>query len=273
VLDGAGAPVVGATVTFTPISGGSVSNPTATANQLGEASTSWTLGAAVGQQWLQAAIGPVAGTFVANALPPFPARPDTVIKVSGDAPCLTAGDTMIPSPTVLVKDQYGNPFPGARVAFTHSTGGGGILVAEPSTDDRGLAVSGPWVPRYSGSNELTARVDADGVGGNPIFFNAFVFPPTRPDTVIKAAPDGSRWPAVLVRDVLGNPAVGVVVTFANTKGDGSVIGPVQATDSRGIAVVGSWVVSTSGDHELTATVASPVCTIRGNPVTFTWHVP
>src|SRR6185503_6324545 len=126
-----------------------------------------------------------------------------VLKVSADAACVTLGDTMTPPPTVLVKDQYGNPFAGARVAFSYSTSGGDFVVAEPSTDDRGLAVSGPWVPQRTGSNALLARVMSEGVGGNPVMFDATVFLPSRPDTVIKAAPDGSRWPAVFVRDRLG----------------------------------------------------------------------
>ncbi|MEI7815170.1 MAG: hypothetical protein WCJ13_10320, partial [Coriobacteriia bacterium] len=76
----------------------------------------------------------------------------------------------------------------------------------------------------------------------------------------------STAPAVLVTDAKGNPVSGVAVTFAVASGSGSITGPTAATNSSGIATVGSWTLgTTAGSNTLTATGTG----VTGSPVTFT----
>jgi CARDB len=71
-------------------------------------------------------------------------------------------------------------------------------------------------------------------------------------------------PSVLLRDSLGNPAVGEAVTFSVGSGGGSITGATQVTNASGIATVGSWTLGSVGPNTLTATSAGAV----GSPVTF-----
>jgi hypothetical protein len=271
VLDEAGSPVAGVTVAFAPGDGGSVTNTTSVANQLGEASTQWTLGSVAGQQFLLASVGSaVTATFTANALPAVPPRPQTLTKLTADAACVWVGDTLKPAPAVLVRDQYGDPLPGAPVWFSY--GNTATQPGEHLTNAAGIALADPFVVPAAGEHSILASV-ATGSGEISVQFRAQGFALTGPREMIRAAPDGSPWPAVLVKDAFGNPVAGVIVTFANTLGPGYVIGPLQATDASGIATVGQWVAGASGEYALTATAAGTPCGVQGNPVTFTRHVP
>ncbi len=76
-------------------------------------------------------------------------------------------------------------------------------------------------------------------------------------------------PAVVVRDISGNPVPGVAVTFTVAGGGGSVL-PATAvtTGPTGVAAATSWTLgTTAGANSLTATAAPGGVT--GNPVTFT----
>lgn len=91
------APIAGATITWTVLTGGgSVSPATSVTNAQGVASTTWTLGPAQGEQTLQARAGDqvaVFSAFVAN--PCTSARPFSAITAANRA--LTTGDCVLPS--------------------------------------------------------------------------------------------------------------------------------------------------------------------------------
>ncbi|HEU4560603.1 MAG TPA: leishmanolysin-related zinc metalloendopeptidase [Longimicrobium sp.] len=71
-------------------------------------------------------------------------------------------------------------------------------------------------------------------------------------------------PAVLVRDLGGNPLSGVPVTFSVASGGGYVTGGTATTNASGIATVGSWVLGSPATlNTLTATAAG-----AATPVTF-----
>ena len=64
----------------------------------------------------------------------------------------------------------------------------------------------------------------------------------------------AKLPKVILRTPLGVPMAGVTVTFAITKGNGSLTGAVQVTNAAGLATVGGWTTGTvAGENSLTAT--------------------
>jgi hypothetical protein len=61
-------------------------------------------------------------------------------------------------PSVIVRDQSGQPLAGARVTFTVETGGGVVTGGNATTDASGIATVGSWtLGTTSGSNTLVAR--------------------------------------------------------------------------------------------------------------------
>jgi Bacterial Ig-like domain (group 1) len=61
-------------------------------------------------------------------------------------------------PSVIVRDQAGQPVAGARVTFSVETGGGTVTGGNATTDASGIATVGSWtLGPSSGSNTLVAR--------------------------------------------------------------------------------------------------------------------
>jgi len=119
VTDSVGNPVPGVNVTFTPGNGGSVQPASAVTDATGKASATWTLGSALGNQTLTAAvIGLTAATFNATATVGQAAG---LAKYSGDGQTVAQYLT-VPMPfTAVVTDSAGNPVPGIPVNFSSSS--------------------------------------------------------------------------------------------------------------------------------------------------------
>lgn len=71
----------------------------------------------------------------------------------------------------------------------------------------------------------------------------------------------TELPAVVIRDVRGGPLAGIQVTFAVTRGGGSIVGIATSskavTNASGVATLGSWTVGPRpGLNEVTATSPS-----------------
>ena len=84
-------------------------------------------------------------------------------------------DTALPAqdlPTVLVLDQYGNPFEGATITFALQSSTGSISGEIQDSDGDGLAQLGSWVLGDEPEQSLTAS--ATGLTGNPITFTVDV---------------------------------------------------------------------------------------------------
>jgi hypothetical protein len=115
VNDKDGLGVAGVTVTFTAPAGGSVGTPTATTDANGRASTTMTLGSAVGAQTFVATVSgltPVPIVATAGSAIPRLTTPDTGIVVLN-----TFAQTPTHYPVVVVKDGLGNPVVGQLVTF------------------------------------------------------------------------------------------------------------------------------------------------------------
>ncbi len=166
VLDAAGRPVSGVTVSFTPGTGSGsfpppLGLPPIRTNAAGEAeSYPWTLGRAAGGQYVAASIplGPDIAypSFNATATPGTVRR---LVKVSGDGGTYLTG-TSLPAPQLpraQVLDQYDNPVPGLAVAFALTAGGGSLAGPAAITDPMGVARPAGWVlGSVAGANTVTA---------------------------------------------------------------------------------------------------------------------
>lgn len=175
VLDGTGAPVSGATVTFrVGQPGASVTPGTVNTGTDGRARpTSWVLGTAAGLNSLVATVAGATGEvrFTATAAPgPVTAiLPASIQEQSGDA-----SQPVSNPPAVRVTDTFDNPVPGAVVTFSVEQGGGAISSTTATSDADGIARLLTWtLGSELGVNEVSASIT--GVGS--ISFLAEALPP------------------------------------------------------------------------------------------------
>ncbi len=271
-------PVAGTTVTFAAAAGsGSVSPASAASVANGQAQTTWTLGEAAGAQTMTASATGLTGSPVQFSAFAAAGPPASVAIQAGDNQTGTAGALVATAPTVIVKDAFNNPKPGAIVTFAVASGGGSLVKAVDTTDASGLASVGSWTLGAVGTNTMTATVAGSGITGNPATFSATATASTGPAAAAVFVGDNQTGlvgyavnvrPAVRVTDAGSGPVPNASVTFAVASGGGSVANATVNTNSNGVAQVGSWVLGGSaGGNTLTATVTG--AGIVGNPVTFT----
>ena len=145
----------------------------------------------------------------------------------------------MPEPFVVsVLDQYGDPFPGATVEFSVSTGGGTLSKSRAITDENGRAVSTLTLGRTPGTNTVEVTV----AGVEPVIFTSTG--EAIPRTLSKLSGDKQEGQAsaalsepfvVEVRDQIGNPLAGAQVRFTVTAGEGSLSATIDTTDDNGRA--------------------------------------
>jgi len=168
VKNKAGDPIDSAVVTFAVGSGGGTLGATSVrTDATGQASTTWTLGQAVGLQTVTATVGTLpAVTF--NAVATAQAA-STIAKVAGDAQTAAAGANVAVAPSVKVTDKFGNPVAGVLTTFSVASGGGSVTGAAANTDANGVATVGSWrLGTTVGTNTLTATAS----GLTPVTFTA-----------------------------------------------------------------------------------------------------
>ncbi|HRP34510.1 MAG TPA: Ig-like domain-containing protein [Gammaproteobacteria bacterium] len=164
VVDGSGAPVSGATVTFRVEQvGASVSPTTMTTNADGRARpSSWVLGTVAGPNTLVASAAgisrQVSFSATAAAGPASAIRHASRVEQTGDA-----GLPVAFPPAVRVADSYDNPVAGATVSFAVQQGGGTISAASAVSDANGIARLESWVLGSElGLNTLQATLPGIG---------------------------------------------------------------------------------------------------------------
>ena len=190
--------------------------------------------------------------------PPSPPEmtPSTATTQTGNA------GGVVGSPAVRLGREDGSAIARAVVTFT-ITGGGTLATTVDTTSSTGLATAGEWrLANTPGTSTITAT-SPSAPGKSVVFTATGAVGPAA--VLVKNSTFGGRFqpgavvnplPAVTVQDAVGNPVVGVPVTFAVTEGGGTATGLVQTTDGTGVATVGSWSLgSTAGQNTMTASVA------------------
>ena len=227
------------------------------------------------RRWLVTAI---AGAFAFSTgcgdgpTDPAPEVPGSIAAGSETALSGTVGQPVTPLPSVVVRDQNGDPMFGVRVTFAVTGGGGAITGATAFTGSNGVATVGSWtLGPAPGANTLTASVSSLA----PITFVATA-QSGAPTVLANSAGDAQTGPvaaalpippAVIVTDALNNPVAGATVVFAVASGGGSITGGTAVTNSSGIAAVGSWTLGTvPGPNTLEATSGGLTVTFTATAV-------
>ena len=193
-------------------------------------------------------------------------RPRALRRVSGDRQEGLPGALLADSLVVEVRDQYGDLLEGAQVTFTVTTGDGTLTAATVITDSMGRAATLLTLGSRQGRNTVVATV-ADVW---PVTFRATGLPV--PGTLAILSGEELEGPAgsalaepfvVEVRDQVGSPLAGTVVTFAVTAGGGTLSVATDTTDAEGRAATILTLGEELGAYSVAATVAGL------EPVTFT----
>ncbi|MEO8334294.1 MAG: Ig-like domain-containing protein [bacterium] len=250
-------PIVGASVRFAATAGaGTVTGATTQTNASGVATVgSWTLGVTAGANTLTATSASGSVTFNATGIA---AAAATLAINTGTAQVTTSGTPVATPPSVVVRDEYGNPVSGVSVTFAVVSGGGSVTGSPAITNALGVATAGSWtLGSAAGANTLTATVS----GLTPVTFTATGTAGTGAMSVNAGDSQTATVntavvipPSVIIKDANGNPVGGVGVTFAVTTGGGTVTGGTTTTSASGIATVGGWTLgTTAGANTLSAT--------------------
>jgi len=261
VVDANGRGVSGIAVTFVVAAGnGTVNNGDSLVTNTDGIATvgEWRLGPQAGVQQLSAtAEGFTFQTLIsATANPGAPASIQAV--TGGGALAAIVSQSVLPTPTVRVRDGFGNPIPGATVTFIATFGGGTVIGPEQQTDELGRAQVGGWtLGPVPGNNRMIART------GNGLIatFNANgIGTPSSVEAASAQQQSGfinfgvPITPRVVVRDQVGQGLQGIPVVFERTAGDGTIQGDTAVTGNDGVAALGDWRLGTVVNHAVRATV-------------------
>jgi hypothetical protein len=265
VTDALGNPVPGITVTWDPGDDGSADPSSALTGTDGLAATSWTLGPEVGEQTLTASAEGLDDTvaFTATAetggISPSGSRvtanPDSGVVADGEDPSTV---------TVELRNAEGNPVGGLppghfEVALT--VDGEKSETAEQETPVRETTTAGTYTfdVTNTAAEEITVTVTARDVTLNDQPTIQFVAGELVSLTLVsgngQTGTVGEPLSDSLVveaTDALGNPVIGVPVTWTPDEGDGSADPPTSLTQLNGQATT-SWTLGPdAGEQGLTA---------------------
>lgn len=257
VRDLRGRRLPGVQVTFAVASGGGVITGAVQTTDVNGLATvgSWTLGPAVGTNTLTATVADLAPVlFAAEGILPGSSVAEAV---AGDGERAATNGAVEILPTVLVRTAAGAPLADVPVTFTVAGGGGLLTGSDAVTDRRGLASPARWtLGAIPGENVVRASI----AGLPDVVFRAVGYAP--PSTLTLHAGNGQSGatggnvavpPAVIARDLAGQPVANVPVDFTVSQGSGVVRGPRVITNAQGIAAVAGWTLGLQpGAQALTA---------------------
>lgn len=279
ISDALGNPIAGQEVVFEVTSGGGsalVRRPVTDANGVATVGA-WTLGETPGSNTLRAtATGlTLAGnpaTFSATATAGAP----TAMSSSGGAnQTATAGSLISVSPSVIVRDNRGNPVAGVTVTFTPGLNSGSVTGGTALTDALGVATVGSWrLGGTAGTQTLTASLAGlpDVVFTATASVGAAAAVQVVGQAILGDVPVNglvSPLPMARVVDANGNPVSGAIVTFEVVDGTGvTLTGSTKTTVADGLAQLTSWRIgTTAGAYSVRALVAGVTLTVD-----VTWRV-
>ena len=270
VADALGRSVQGQTVVFTvQTGGGSVDPVSVRTGSDGRASVTWTLGAAAGQQQVQAMAqgdGAPANLSVAFTATALTGAGAALEIVQGDNQTAPVGSAPADSLVVRGVDAFGNPVSGIEVHWTVD-GGGSISPASVTTGADGLAAAQRVLGNTAGTQ--TAQAAADGIAGVTFTSTAV---PANPTVLRLVSGDGQTGSignplaqplVVRLEDANGNGVGGQPITFVAGQTAGSVNPVNTTTDPSGLAST-TWTLGQSLGSKTVNAVFSPL-----PPVAFT----
>lgn len=260
VADAFGNLINGATVTFDPVGGGSVTNPTDLTDANGIATTDWTVHATPTNDSVKAfiaGVGTTPDTLTFNATVVAGAG-DTLIRV---APAVTSGtvDTDLGDVfEVQVTDNVGNPVAGFDVSFA-------IVIAPDGSTNESLSVTSTTTNASGSASTLlhlgtragsyTVRAYTNATNPSFVDFVATANPGVA-DSLVHIVGDGETVTAgqnlqlqARVIDAFGNELSGEGVRFQVTAGGGNIGGGsvfITTSDADGLVSATLTTGTTSG---------------------------
>jgi len=268
VTDALSRPVEGRAVEFTiDAGGGQVAPASVQTGSDGQASASWTLGGAAGQQRVQAKVG---GSDVpASLLVKFSASAvsgsGSVLQIaSGDNQTAPVRSALADSLVVRVADALGNPVAGVQVQWA-AVGGGSVSPATVMTGADGLAAA----QRVLGTAAGTQTAEASSAGLPTVTFThtAIAANPTTLVLVSGDAQSGSVGApladslVVRLEDDNGNGVGGKAITWVVGAGAGSVSPVTSTTSATGLAQT-QWTLGASAGSKLVSAVFSGLPSVQ-----------
>ncbi len=186
--------------------------------------------------------------------------PALIEVVQGNGQLGSAGSPLEDSLVVRLLDQAGNGIPDRQVTWLVSAGGGTATPVTDTTNQAGLASSEWTLGPAAGTNTLDAVISdvgsvtftatAGGAGGSS---------PSASRSTVSADPtsieveSGISTIRVTVRDAVGTPIAGAIVTLEASGAGNTLTQPSEATDRDGVAI-GSLRSSVPGTKDVAATV-------------------
>ena len=259
VTDALSRPVEGQPVVFSiDAGGGQVAPATVATGADGQASAQWTLGAAAGQQRVQALVsgaGAPAALLVKFSASAVSGAGTQLTLVSGDNQQAAVGSALPDSLIVRVTDANGNPAPGVQVDWT-TAGGGSISPATGTTDAGGEAAA----ERVLGSTSGTQTATATSAGLTAVEFT-HTAEPANPTALVLISGSGQVGAAgaplpdslvVRLEDDNGNGVGGKPVTWVVATGGGTVSPTTSLTNPNGFASTEWTLGRNSGPNLLNA---------------------
>jgi hypothetical protein len=266
-----GAPIqtAGVPVTFTASGkAGVLSNPNATTDNSGTASTNYTLSSKPGTYTITASSpGYAPATFVVTATSD---AATTLAKFSGNAQKVPVVSPL-PSPIkVKAKDAQGHTVAGVVIAFSDGGAGGSFSSPTATTDSTGIAT----VSYTTGTKSGLIKITASAAGTTSAVFNETVLPgpavalsvQSGNNQTVDVATLAPKQLQVIITDQYGNPVSGISVHFSDGGAGGSFSPNPAVTSTKGIA--GTHYTTPANPGLVTVTASAPSLT----SVTFTVQV-
>lgn len=261
--------VQGVGVTFTVTQGGgSVSHGTVGTDANGIATLpTWTLGAAVGPNQLEASVAGLAGSPVAFNATGNPGAPSSLQITTQPPANVQSGAAFAVAPVIQLLDATSNPVPAAGVDVTVDVTGGGATLNGTLTQTTnaigvatfaGLSLVGP-------SGSYTLDFDASGLtgatsttvtvgAGAPSKLSVM----TQPSGTATSGQPFVQQPVIEIQDAAGNVVANpsFAVTAAIASGSGTLGGQVSVNSVNGVAAFTDLNITGSSGAKTLAFTAS-----------------
>ena len=249
-------PTSGIPVTFSASGkAGSFSAPIATTDNLGNATTAYTLSARTGTYTITASSpGYSSATFVVVATADNPASLSIASGNFQKGPV----DSLLPVLLkVRIKDAKGNPISGILVGFSDAGAGGTLSSSTTTTDPAGYASTSYTTGTKSG----VVAIIASAAGLHSVFKETVLAGPPASQIIysgnnqaIKTGAGTPKLLQVIVEDRYGNPIPQISVTFGDGGVGGSFMADSVVTNLKGIAGARYTASLTAGPVTITASV-------------------
>ena len=186
--------------------------------------------------------------------PPVPEATSIEID-AGNNQTGTVGTALPTDPSVLVTDQFGNPFGGANVTFAVTGGGGSVNPGVEPTNLSGIAATEWTLGTTAGANNNTLRATVAGVGF--VDFTASATAGTATQLAFTVQPSNTTAGAVItpavevtIQDAFGNTVTGatdvVSMAIAANPGGGTLSGTSPVSAVSGVATFSDLSIDLAG---------------------------